>query len=305
MFEAPGKPRPHYRPLYREILRLTPTEFRERRAWADNLFFNAGVTFTVYSSDEGIEKIFPFDPVPRIVPEREWRQIEAGLEQRIKALNLFLHDVYHDQRILREGVIPTELVITGRNFRREFMHFPVPLGVYIHVVGTDLVRDERGDYYVLEDNLRTPSGVSYVMANRQVMKRAFPKFFEPYDVRPIDNYPNDLLRNLRAIAPAHADNPRIVLLTPGIYNSAYFEHTFLAKQMGIDLVEGQDMVTENGVVYVRTTRGLERVDVIYRRIDDLFLDPEVFRPDSLLGVPGLMRAWRAGNVAIANAPGTG
>lgn len=305
MFASPGQPRAHYRALVEALGHMDPAERQERQRAVSQSFFNQGITFTVYSEEEGIEKIFPFDPIPRIIPADEWRIIDTGLQQRIIALNMFINDVYHDQRILQEGIIPAELVLTGVHFRPEFVGFTVPKDVYIHIVGSDLVRDEHGTYYVLEDNLRSPSGVSYVLANRQVMKWVFPNLFEQYQVQPVDSYSSDLIRNLRWIAPPHTDNPKIVLLTPGIYNSAYFEHTYLAKQMGIDLVEGQDMLVDNNIVYVQTTKGRERVDVIYRRIDDDFLDPLAFRPDSLLGVPGLVSAYRAGNVSLANTIGTG
>jgi uncharacterized circularly permuted ATP-grasp superfamily protein len=305
MFTAPGKPRPHYRQLYNLLSPMTVGELRQRQTWADRSFLQQGVTFTVYNGDEGTERLFPFDLMPRIVTRRKWDLVEAGLRQRIRALNLFLHDIYHEQRILAQGVVPPELVLSARHYRPEFHGFNVPRQIYIHVVGTDLIRDEHGDFFVLEDNLRTPSGVSYVLANRRVMKWVFPQIFANHAVQPVEDYCYDLLDNLRYIAPPHASDPRVVVLTPGIYNSAYFEHSYLAKQMGIELVEGRDLFVDNAIVYMRTTRGPQKVDVIYRRIDDDFLDPTVFRSDSLLGVPNLMKAYRAGNVTLANAVGAG
>ena len=305
MFVRAGQPRPHYRQLFRSLAELSVGELRSRRIAADRLFLNQGITFTVYQGDEGTERLFPFDLLPRVLSRRKWAFLEKGLEQRIRALNLFLHDVYHDQKILSQEVVPPELVLSARHYRPSFHGFPVPKGIYVHIVGTDLVRDQRGEYYVLEDNLRTPSGVSYVLANRQVMKWIFPEIFFNYGVRSVDSYCHDLLSNLRYVAPDRTSEPRVVLLTPGIYNSAYFEHTYLAKQMGVELVEGSDLFVDDGVVYMRTTRGAQRVDVIYRRIDDDFLDPLAFRPESNLGVPGLVQAYRAGNVSLANAIGTG
>jgi uncharacterized circularly permuted ATP-grasp superfamily protein len=259
----------------------------------------------VYGDSAGTERIFPFDLVPRIVAAAEWNWIEQGLKQRIRALNLFIDDIYHDQKILKNGIIPSEVVLSAVSYRKQCQGLNPPWRVWCHITGTDLVRDRDGRYYVLEDNLRVPSGVSYVLENREVMKRIFPAVFEGLPVRPVAEYPSRLLDMLESIAPASADAPRVVLLTPGIYNSAYFEHSFLAQQMGVQLVEGRDLVVHDGDVFMRTTKGLERVDVIYRRIDDDFLDPEEFRPDSLLGVPGLVAAYRAGRVALANAPGNG
>jgi uncharacterized circularly permuted ATP-grasp superfamily protein len=271
----------------------------------DVLFRNQGITFTVYSDTRGVEKIFPFDLVPRIVPADEWDLIERGLVQRITALNLFCQDIYHGQRILKERIIPPELIYGAKMFRREMFGVRVPRDIYIHICGTDLIRDKDGKYYVLEDNGRTPSGVSYVLENRTVMKRVFPALFGAYRVRAIEDYPYNLLQCLKYVAPHHADDANIAILTPGIYNSAYFEHSFLARQMGIELVEGRDLVVDKGFLYMRTTAGLRRVDVLYRRVDDDFLDPLCFRPDSALGVPGLMNAYRVGNLAFANAVGTG
>jgi uncharacterized circularly permuted ATP-grasp superfamily protein len=247
----------------------------------------------------------PFDPVPRLVPADEWDQIERGLKQRVRALNLFIHDVYHERRILKDGVVPAELVLTASGYRRELAGIQVPRDVYLHVTGVDLIRDPRGNYLVLEDNGRTPSGVSYVLKNRQVTKQVFPFLFEQYNVRPVDDYAANLLAMLRHVAPAGCDDPTIVVLTPGLFNSAYFEHSFLARQMGVELVEGRDLVLDNGRLFMRTTRGLRPVDVIYRRVDDDFLDPVCFRRDSQLGVAGLFSVYRAGNVALANGMGTG
>jgi uncharacterized circularly permuted ATP-grasp superfamily protein len=305
MFDAPGQPRGHYAAVAQRLAKLEPSHFVNRRRMADVSFRNQGITFTVYGDARGVEKIFPFDLVPRIVPAREWDVIERGLVQRITALNLFCQDIYHDQKILRDGVIPPELIYGAKSFRREMFGVDVPRNLYIHVCGTDLIRGSDGVYYVLEDNGRTPSGVSYVLENRVVMKRVFPALFNTYRVRAIEDYPFNLLQTLKHLAPRRGDEPRIAILTPGIYNSAYFEHSFLARQMGVELVEGQDLVIDNNYVYMRTTAGLQRVDVIYRRVDDDFLDPLCFRPDSLLGVPGLMNAYRVGNVALANAVGTG
>jgi len=305
MFAVDGQIRPHYRPLARTLANLSAADVRERRARLEQAFMNQGVTFTVYKDDAGIERIFPFDPMPRIITRRKWERIEKGLQQRIFALNAFVHDVYHGQKILADKVVPPDLVLSARCYRPEFEGFDVPKNIYVHVVGTDLVRDQQGDYYVLEDNLRSPSGVSYVLANRQVMKWVFPQLFASYNVRSVDNYPQDLLRTLRHVAPRMADQPTVALLTPGIYNSAYFEHTYLAKAMGIELVEGQDLIVDDAVVYMRTTRGLRRVDVLYRRVDDDFLDPMVFRPDSLLGAAGLVNTCRLGNITIANSIGVG
>jgi uncharacterized circularly permuted ATP-grasp superfamily protein len=305
MFAAPGEVRPHYAALREQLAHMTSDAFDERRRQADASFLHQGITFTVYHEDQGIERVFPFDLVPRIIPHPEWARLERGLEQRVRALNLFLHDIYHDQRILRDRRVPAELVFGARHYRREMIGIDVPGGIYAHVVGTDLVRGGDGAYCVLEDNLRSPSGVSYMLENRQTMKRIFSGLFARYGVLPVEHYPQDLLATLRNIASPTAAEPCVVLLTPGMYNSAYFEHSYLARQMGIEIVEGRDLVTHKDRVYMRTTHGLKPVDVIYRRIDDDFLDPLAFRPDSLLGIPGVMNAYRAGNVALANAVGTG
>ena len=306
MFVEPGKPRAHYAAVADRLSKFDVDAFNNRRRMAEVTFRNQGITFTVYKDAAGVEKIFPFDLLPRIIPADEWDKIERGLIQRITALNLFCQDIYHEQRILREKVIPPELIYGAKMFRREMFHVNVPRNIYIHICGTDLIRDKAGDYYVLEDNGRTPSGVSYVLENRTVMKRVFPAIFGAYRVRAIEDYPLNLLQVLKQVAPAHAQaDPTVAILTPGVYNSAYFEHSFLARQMGIALVEGPDLVVENNFVYMRTTAGLRRVDVIYRRVDDDFLDPLCFRPDSVLGVAGLMNAYRTGNLAVVNAVGTG
>lgn len=305
MFVSENEPRTQYEAVYKRLKEMPSEQLHQRQKAADLSFFHQGITFTVYGSEEGTEKIFPYDLIPRIITNKEWNTIEKGLTQRIIALNLFLRDIYHDGKILNDKVVPRELVFTCKHFRREMRGIDVPRGIYISVVGTDLVRLSDGKFAVLEDNLRVPSGVSYMLANRQVMKRVFPGLFSNYGVRPIDNYGQALLATLRALAPNQNAQPNIVLLTPGVYNSAYFEHTFLARQMGIELVEGRDLLVHDNIVYMRTTAGLRRVDVIYRRIDDDFLDPVAFRADSALGVAGLFNAYRAGNVALANAIGTG
>ena len=305
MFAAAGVPRAHYEVLHRQLSEMTGEDFSDRRRVADAAFLYQGITFTVYGQNEGIERIFPFDLVPRIIPHNEWELLEKGLTQRVTALNRFLNDIYHEQRILREKRIPSELVFSARHYRREMMDITPARGVYAHIVGTDIVRGGDGQYYVLEDNLRSPSGVSYMLENREVMKRTFAKLFARYGVLPVEHYPQELLNTLRSVAPQGYSDATVALLTPGIYNSAYFEHTFLARQMGIEIVEGRDLVAHNNKIYMRTTRGLQLVDVIYRRVDDDFLDPLAFRKDSALGVAGLLNAYRAGNVTLANAIGTG
>jgi uncharacterized circularly permuted ATP-grasp superfamily protein len=302
-------PRPHYAALMARLALLGSGDLRRASDFADLSFLHQGITFTVYSdSDQGAERIFPFDLIPRLIPSHEWRLIESGLKQRIRALNLFVHDIYHDQQILHDRIIPRRLIVRARHFRREVVGIDVPHDRYIHVVGSDLVRDADGRYLVLEDNLRSPSGVSYVLANRTAMTRVFPEWFDELGVRPVDHYCGQLLENLRGLSPnpsTGGGGPTVVLLTPGIYNSAYFEHAFLAQQMGIELVEGRDLFVLDNRVFLRTTRGRQPVDVIYRRVDDEFLDPLAFRPDSILGVAGLLGAVRAGHVALANAIGTG
>jgi uncharacterized circularly permuted ATP-grasp superfamily protein len=305
MFSAHGQPRAHYAAVASRHRKINPAALDRRRRMADVSFRNQGITFTVYGDTRGVEKTFPFDLVPRIIPADEWEMIERGQIQRITALNLFCQDIYHDQRILREGLIPPEMIYAARMFRREMLGVNVPRDIYIHICGTDLVRDKNGQYLVLEDNGRTPSGVSYVLENRAVMKRIYPTLFGAYRVRAIEDYPYNLLQCLKYVAPRNADDPSIAVLTPGTYNSAYFEHSFLARQMGVELVEGSDLVVDNNHVYMRTTSGLRRVDVLYRRVDDDFLDPLCFRADSVLGVAGLMNAYRCGNLALVNAVGTG
>ena len=308
MFGAPGIPREFYQALHRTLVGLPPEELRKSQQAADLTFLHEGINFTVYGSKEGTERIFPNDLIPRIIPAAEWAKIERGLTQRLTALNMFLRDIYHEGRILSEGIVPRELVYSCKHFRREMRGLNVPRDVYVSICGTDLVRLPDGNFVVLEDNLRVPSGVSYMLANRKALKAVFPKMFRDYGVCPIDHYPQALLATLRSLIPENckfSQDPVIVLLTPGVSNSAHFEHTFLAQQMGIELVEGRDLLVHDNVVYMRTTAGPRRVDVIYRRVDDDFIDPLCFRPDSILGVPGLLNAYRAGNVNLANAIGTG
>ncbi len=305
MFDADTRVRSHYSNFYKLVQSLAPREFESKRQSIDLAFLRQGITFNVYGDSAGMEKIFPFDLLPRIIPAREWEMLECGLTQRITALNLFLHDIYHKQNIVRDGVIPAFYISSAKHFRPEFVNFNVPKGIYIHICGTDLIRDDKGQYLVLEDNGRCPSGVSYVLENRRAMKRTFPQMFESIGVRPVEDYTQELLRMLQYIAPAGVSEPTVVLLTPGPHNSAYFEHTYLARQMGIEIVEGRDLVVRDTHVFMRTTKGLQPVHVIYRRIDDDFLDPKVFRRDSTLGVPGLVQAYRSGNVSLANSIGTG
>jgi len=305
MFATPTEVRRHYERFRNLFEQISPAEFDERRTEVDLAFMRQGVTFNVYGDSQGAERIFPFDLVPRIISAKEWEYLERGLIQRITALNLFLHDLYHEQRIVKDRVIPAYYILSARHFRREFVQVKVPKDIYIHICGTDLIRGGDGSWMVLEDNGRTPSGVSYVLENRQAMKRTFPQLFEETGVRPVDHYPQELLKTLQHIAPGGVADPTVVLLTPGVYNSAYFEHTYLARQMGIQIVEGRDLLVRDARVFMRTTKGLQPVHVIYRRIDDDFLDPTVFRRDSVLGVPGLISAYRAGNVSLANSVGTG
>ena len=305
MVDAAGEVRPHYERLYHGVLNLEPGELRRRQQLADLSFLHQGITFTVYGREEGTERIFPNDPLPRILTQSEWSRIERGLAQRITALNLFLKDIYNEGRILSDGVVPREMVYTCKHFRRQMRAFSVRKDVYVSVAGTDLIRMPSGEFVVLEDNVRVPSGASYMLVSREVTKRIFPRTFRECGVEPIDHYPQALLATLRALAPQGCSDPVIALLTPGVFNSAYFEHAFLARQMGIELMEGRDLVTHDNFVYMRTTAGLRRVDVIYRRIDDDFTDPLAFRADSALGVAGLFNAYRAGNVSLANALGNG
>ena len=305
MFSSDGQVRPEYQELLKAFLGMPAEELHARKLSSDASFMTQGVTFTVYGREEGTERIFPYDLLPRLITGREWEHIEKGLAQRITALNLFLRDVYHEGKILGDGVIPREVVYTCKHFRREMRGLQVPRNIYIAITGTDLLRLSNGEFVVLEDNLRVPSGVSYMLTNRRAMKRTLPKLFLSHRIRPIDHYAQLLLSTLRSLAPEGRPEPTIVLLTPGVYNSAYFEHTYLARQMGVELVQGRDLLVHDNIVYMRTTAGLRRVDVIYRRVDDDFCDPLVFRPDSVLGVSGLLNAYRSGNVTLANAFGTG
>ena len=305
MHTADGSVRPNYGAYSNWLAEQNPELLGNKRAEADLVFRRVGITFAVYGDDAGTERLIPFDIIPRIIPAAEWRQLEAGLRQRVKALNRFIHDVYHDQNILRAGRIPADQVLKNAQYRAEMVGVDVASDIYTHIAGIDIVRAGAGEYYVLEDNLRVPSGVSYMLEDRKMMMRLFPELFEKNRVAPVAHYPDLLLENLRSVAPQGVADPTVVLLTPGMYNSAYFEHAFLAQQMGIELVEGQDLFVQDEAVYMRTTRGPHRVDVIYRRVDDDFLDPLAFRPDSTLGVRGLLGAYRAGRVTLANAIGTG
>jgi len=305
MYAADGGVRLHYRQFQSWLSRQSDDLMRLKRAEADLVFRRVGITFAVYGDGAGTERLIPFDVIPRIIPAAEWRLLEAGLRQRVKALNLFLHDIYHEGEIVRAGKIPAESVFGNAQYRPQMKGIDVPGGIYAHIAGIDIVRADAGEYYVLEDNLRVPSGVSYMLEDRRMMMRLFPDLFACNRVSPVEHYPDLLLENLRSVAPVGVENPTVVLLTPGMYNSAYFEHAFLAQQMGIELVEGQDLFVQDAGVFMRTTRGPMRVDVIYRRIDDDFLDPHEFRKDSTLGVPGLLEVYRAGRVTLANAIGTG
>jgi len=306
LVNADGVVRPHGHSLAQALSGLSLQDLRERQKAAESAIIEMGITFTVYSEGENIDRAWPYDIIPRIIDGSTWDRVDAGLRQRMLALNLFIADVYGDQRIIRDGVFPRELLANSANFRKECMGIKPPHGVWAHICGSDLIRDHEGRFLVLEDNLRVPSGVSYMMENRALTKRVFGEVLEDSTIRPISDYPTELFDMLAAISPRTLDYPEIVVLTPGIYNSAYFEHSFLARHMGAELVEGADLVVgDDDCVYMRTIDGLQRVDVIYRRIDDQFLDPETFRKDSVLGVPGLLRAWRAGNVGLANAPGAG
>ena len=304
MFEEPGRPRPGVEPLVSTVNGFGSGVLAARQSAAERALLNMGITFTLNGDQGNSERIFPFDIIPRIIAHPEWARLEQGLIQRISALNLFLGDIYGEQRIVKDGVVPEYLVRSCPEFRTQLCGFRPPQGIYCHVTGTDLVRDRSGEFFVLEDNARCPSGVSYVLENRQILKRTFPRVFERMSIRPVDDYAVRLLEMLRYLAEP-ADDPRVVVLTPGRYNSAYYEHAFLAQQMGVELVEPQDLVVRDGYVQMRTTAGLKRVDVIYRRVNDDYLDPEMFKADSLLGIPGVMKVYLAGRVALANAPGTG
>jgi uncharacterized circularly permuted ATP-grasp superfamily protein len=305
MLDTAGQPRRHCRQYYEWLREQPPEQLARKRTEADALFHRVGITFAVYGENEGTERLIPFDIVPRILPAQEWQRLERGLKQRVSALNAFLADVYHGQRILKSRLLPPEQILCNPQYRPEMQGVQLPGGIYTHISGVDIVRDHDGTLCVLEDNLRVPSGVSYMLENRKMMMRLFPELFARDAIEPVEHYPDVLHENLRSVAPAGVAEPTVVLLTPGAYNSAYFEHAFLAQQMGIELVEGQDLFVRDAVLYMRTTRGPERVDVVYRRLDDDFLDPLSFRADSSLGVPGLLSAYRAGHVTIANAIGTG
>ena len=305
MFSGEGECFVHYRAFRERFERMGPGELEEKQRLVYNGFLEQGITFTVYGDEEGTERIFPFDVIPRIIPAQEWDLLERGLTQRIVALNLFLNDVYHQQQILKDGIIPKDVVLGAAHYRPEMQGVRVPRDIFVHICGSDLIRDGEGHYLVLEDNARCPSGVSYMLENREAMKRAFPGLYRDCGVRPVSTYPEVLLKTMQHLAHGMGKAPVCVLLTPGVYNSAYFEHSLLARRMGIEIVEGRDLIVVDGYVYMRTTKGLVKVDVIYRRIDDDFLDPLVFRKDSVLGVPGLMDVYLRGNVALLNAVGTG
>ena len=305
MYDSAARARPHYARYVDWLTHQPADRLMQKRAEADALFHRVGITFAVYGQEEGAERLIPFDIVPRAMPVDEWTRLETGLKQRVRALNAFIHDIYHEQQILKAGLIPAEQVLCNSQYRLEMQGVDVPGDIYAHIAGIDIVRDAAGEFRVLEDNLRVPSGVSYMLENRKMMMRLFPELFSAQHVAPVDHYPDVLLENLRSVAPIGVADPTVVLLTAGAHNSAYFEHAFLAQQMGIELVEGQDLFVRDEAVFMRTTQGAQRVDVIYRRIDDDYLDPLAFRPDSMLGVPGLLTAYRAGRITIANAIGTG
>ncbi len=305
LFALDGTPRDEVRPLIERINALPAKDLRRRQKAAERALYQQGITFSVYGDKKGNEKIMPFDILPRVVTAAEWEVLERGMKQRIKALNLFIDDIYNDQKILKDNVIPKELVLSSECYLKQCKGLSPPKGIWIHITGTDLVRDGDGTFYVLEDNLRCPSGISYVLQNRSIQKRTLPKAFQEMRTRPVSDYGDHLYAALRYAAPEGVDDPNVIVLTPGIYNSAYYEHSFLAQQMGVPLAQGSDLTIIDDHVMLRTTRGFEKVDVIYRRIDDAFLDPKVFNKDSLLGVPGIMEAFRKGNVTLANAPGTG
>ncbi|GGW88584.1 circularly permuted type 2 ATP-grasp protein [Alteromonas halophila] len=306
LIEGRNKPRPAAKELCQYLRSLSDRDLVEYKTAASTAIQVMGITFTVYSEEEGsIDRAWPFDIIPRIISTQEWQKVQEGLKQRVRALNMFIDDLYNDQSIIKDEVVPASLLENSKNFLPQCKGIKPKHGVWAHICGSDLVRDQNGTFYVLEDNLRVPSGVSYMLENRHVMKRVFPELFEKYNILPVDNYASDLYNMLCELSPRDIEQPEIVVLTPGIYNSAYFEHAYLAQQMGAELVIGSDLVVEDDIVYMRTVEGLSQVDVIYRRIDDAFIDPEAFREDSMLGVPGIMRAWKAGNVSLANAPGSG
>jgi len=305
MLDATGKARPHYQVFHNWLKQQSDTLMGLKRAEADLIFRRVGITFAVYGDDLGSERTIPFDQVPRIFAAKEWEQLEAGLRQRVKALNCFIYDVYHDENIIKAGIVPAEQIFNNAQYRPEMRNVSVPRDIYAQIAGIDIVRAGEGEFYVLEDNLRVPSGVSYMVEDRKMMMRLFPDLFQKYRVAPVEHYPDLLLECLKSVKPDDVKKPNVVVLTPGMYNSAYFEHSYLAQQMGVELVEGSDLFVQNNSVYMRTTQGPQRVDVIYRRIDDDYLDPLVFNADSMLGVPGLLSAYRNGGVTLANAVGTG
>jgi len=306
VFEPTGAVKSCYKNVMSFFQKFSLDDIKKLNEFAKLLFFNQGVTFAVYSDNlKGVERIFPFDLFPRIIPHDEWEGLEKGILQRNRAINMFLHDLYHGKKILKDGIVPAELIFSSNYYLKEMMDFTPPGNIYTHISGTDLIKHKDGEYYILEDNLRCPSGVSYVLSNREAMKRAFPKLFLNYKISPVHDYPEQLLSILKSVAPEGIDNPTVVILTPGIYNSAYYEHSFLAQSIGIQLVEGRDLYVDRNFVYMKTLQGPQRVDVIYRRVDDEFIDPLCFRKDSVLGIPGIMACYREGNVTIINAPGTG
>jgi len=305
MMGANGDVRQHYHGFAKWLAEQSPEVIATKRAEADLSFRRVGITFAVYGDEAGTERLIPFDLVPRVIPAAEWRRLKAGLKQRVRALNMFIHDVYHQQNIVRAGIVPPEQIFLNSQYRPEMQDIAVARDIYCHIAGVDIVRAGEGEFYVLEDNLRVPSGVSYMLENRKMLMRLFPDLFARIKVAPVAHYPDLLLENLRSVAPGGQGEPRVVVLTPGMYNSAYFEHAFLAQQMGVELVEGKDLFVDANTVWMRTTRGPQRVDVIYRRVDDDFLDPLAFRGDSALGVPGLLSVYRAGRVTLANAIGSG
>ena len=305
MLDADGAVRPHYEAYVRWLNEMPAGKINAKRAEADALFHRVGITFAVYGDEGGAERLIPFDIIPRIIPAAEWRFLSDGLRQRVRALNAFIADIYHGQDILRAGVIPESHILSNAQYRPEMQNIDVPGGIYAHIAGVDIVRAGQGEFYVLEDNLRVPSGVSYMLEDRRMMMRLFPELFSRYKVAPVEHYPDLLLDTLRSVAPVGVVDPTVVVLTPGAFNSAYFEHAFLAQQMGVELVEGKDLFVEDEQVFMRTTQGPQRVDVIYRRIDDDFIDPLAFKPHSMLGVPGILSAYRAGRVTLSNAIGTG
>ncbi len=305
MFDSNGKVWPHYAIFSDWLQQQSDVQMSYKREEAELIFRRIGITFAIYGDEKGTERTIPFDQIPRIIPNQDWKILEEGLKQRVRALNLFLHDIYHEEKILKAGLIPKQQIYNNSQYRPEMRHIDVPRNIYAHIAGIDIIRAEEGKYYVLEDNLRVPSGVSYMVENRKMMMRLFPDLFEKYSIAPVEHYPDLLLECLKTASCTATKKPHVVVLTPGMFNSAYFEHSYLAQQMGVELVEGRDLFVKNEQVFLRTTQGPQIVDVIYRRIDDDFLDPLALRPDSSLGIPGLLSAYRAGNIGISNAIGTG